>query len=93
MIYYVYILKCSDNSYYTGVTNNLDNRLEEHNTGIDSKSYTHNKLPVELVFYATFENINQAIDREKQIKGWSRRKKEALINSNWDELVKYSKSN
>jgi putative endonuclease len=84
--YYVYILKCSDNSYYTGVTNNLERRVIEHQEGLDKNSYTHNRRPVELVFYTSFTDINQAISFEKQVKGWSRKKKEAIINNNWEKL-------
>lgn len=84
--YFVYILKCSDNSYYTGVTNDLERRFEEHQTGINKKSYTHNRRPVTLAFYTDFNDINQAIAFEKQVKGWNRKKKEALINDEWEKL-------
>ncbi|MCB0506003.1 MAG: GIY-YIG nuclease family protein [Cyclobacteriaceae bacterium] len=84
--YFVYILKCSDNSYYTGVTNDLERRLDEHREGINKAAYTHNRRPVSLVFYTDFNDINQAIAFEKQVKGWSRKKKEALINDEWDKL-------
>ena len=87
--YFVYILKCSDDSYYTGVTNNLEKRINEHQSGI-IKGYTSKKLPVKLVFSERFNDITQAIKFEKQIKGWSRKKKEALINGNFDELKRLS---
>ena len=87
--YFVYILKCSDDSYYTGVTNNLEKRINEHQSGI-IKGYTSKKLPVKLVFSERFNDITQAIKFEKQIKGWSRKKKEALINQNLDLLVQLS---
>lgn len=87
--YFVYILKCSDESYYTGVTNNLEKRVNEHQSGI-IKGYTSSRLPVKLVFSETFSDINQAIRFEKQVKGWSRKKKEALINRNFDLLVTLS---
>ena len=87
--YFVYILKCSDDSYYTGVTNNLEKRINEHQSGI-IKGYTSKKLPVKLVFSERFNDITQAIKFEKQIKGWSRKKKEALINQNLDLLVELS---
>ncbi len=93
--YFVYILLCSDNSYYTGVTNNMERRLYEHETGLNPNSYTHKRRPVKLVFSEVFNDINQAIAFEKQLKGWKRAKKEALINGNWDllpELSKRSKS-
>lgn len=91
-IYYVYIVKCSDNSYYTGFTNDLERRINEHNDGLNSDSYTYNRRPVELVFYCEFNDVNQAIDFEKQIKGWSRKKKEAIINDNWKLLPELSKN-
>lgn len=90
--YFVYILKCSDSSYYTGVTNNIERRLFEHNEGIGEDSYTSNKRPLELVWFETFNDIENAISVEKKIKGWSRRKKEALINDDWDKLIEYSKN-
>ncbi len=86
--YYVYILKCSDNSYYTGITNNIDRRFTEHQDGENPKSYTFNKRPVVLVFLDLFNDVNEAINFEKQIKGWSRKKKEALIDRNYNLLKK-----
>ena len=88
--YYVYILKCSDNSYYTGFTNNIDRRFDEHNYGVNKECYTYNKRPLELVVCTEFNDVNQAIAFEKQVKGWSRKKKEAIINDNWDDLKKLS---
>jgi len=90
--YFVYILLCADNSYYTGITNNLDKRLVEHQTGIDLKAYTFKRRPVKLVFHETFNDVNQAIAFEKQVKGWRRAKKEAIINGNWHLLPELSKS-
>lgn len=86
--YYVYILKCSDTSYYTGITNDIDRRLWEHQEGINSSCYTFKRRPVELVYYEPFNDVNQAIVWEKQIKGWSRKKKEALIRNRWEEIKK-----
>jgi len=88
---YVYILKCSDNSYYTGVTSNLTQRLFQHETGIYHDCYTANKRPIVLVFYCEFTDINFAIDVEKKIKKWSRAKKEALINEECDKLPNLAK--
>ena len=90
--YYVYILKCNDGSYYTGVTNNIEKRLAEHNSDNSVTSYTFKRRPVELVYCHEFNDIKQAIELEKQIKGWSRRKKEALINEDWEKLKLYSKN-
>ncbi len=84
--YYVYILKCRDNSYYTGVTNNIERRIEEHQSGEDKNAYTYHRRPLKLVFCEDFTEISQAIAFEKQIKGWTRNKKEAIIENNWVKL-------
>lgn len=83
---YVYILKCFNNSYYTGVSSNLTQRLFQHETVFYPECYTASKRPVELVYYCEFTDINFAIDIEKKIKKWSRAKKEALINEEYDKL-------
>jgi len=85
-LYYVYILKCADGSYYTGISNDLDRRLQEHNTGFDKGAYTFTRRPVEIVFHAYFMDVKQAIAFEKQVKKWSRKKKEAIINDEWEKL-------
>jgi len=92
MNFYVYILKCSDKKYYTGVTNNLERRLEEHHQGINKNCYTFTRRPLELMYHINFIDPLEAIKWEKKIKDWSRKKKEALISENWDDLVKFSKS-
>jgi putative endonuclease len=92
LVIHLYILKCSDGSYYTGVTNNIERRLNEHENGDDPKSYTFNKRPVKLVFTEEFSDPHVAFAKEKQIKGWSRKKKEALIRGDWEELKRLSKS-
>jgi putative endonuclease len=89
--YFVYILLCADNSYYTGVTNDLDRRLHEHENGIDPKSYTFKRRPVNMIFQERFTEVTQAIAFEKQVKGWNRAKKEALINGQWELLPGLSK--
>lgn len=91
-VYYVYILLCADKSYYTGVTSDLEKRLYEHQSGHDENCYTFSRRPVVLKYFAEFQDINDAIAREKQVKGWSRKKKEALIVGHYDELVWLSKS-
>jgi putative endonuclease len=88
--YWVYILKCSDNSYYTGSTSNIDKRLSEHHLGF-IKGYTKSKRPLKLVFSEHFGNPRDAVSAERQIKGWSRAKIEALINSDFDLLIELSK--
>jgi len=84
--YYVYILKCSDDSYYTGITNNLEKRIVEHKYGKHIDCYTYKRRPLEVKFDETFNDVLQAIYFEKKIKKWTRAKKEALINGNFDML-------
>ncbi|UQB68245.1 GIY-YIG nuclease family protein [Epilithonimonas zeae] len=84
--YFLFILKCSDNSYYTGVTSDFESRLIKHQSGYYPESYTHSRRPVQLVLYNEFNEIEQAIAFEKQVKGWSKKKKEAIINDNWEKL-------
>ncbi len=90
-LYYVYILRCNDNTYYTGVTNDVVRRLSEHQEGKDSNSYTFKRKPVQLVFYTEFSNIEVAIEKEKQIKKWSKNKKEALIDGKYELLPNLAK--
>ena len=87
---YVYILECSDNSYYTRVTSNLEKRIVQHQKGNMIGSYTSKRLPVVLVYYQQFLDITQAIVWEKRIKNWSQKKKRALISENWEKLKEYS---
>lgn len=82
---WVYILKCSDGTYYTGVTNDLERRLHEHKSGSHT-GYTSVRLPVSLVFSTEIEKPMEAITLEKKIKKWSQKKKEALINGNFNLL-------
>lgn len=90
--YYIYILQCSDGSYYTGVTNNVERRFYEHQEGLIDGCYTHNKRPVQLMYMEEFADILDAISREKQIKGWTKKKKEALVAGNFEKLVELAKS-
>ena len=90
MQYYVYILATNDNSViYTGVTNNLPKRIYEHRNSLDPKSFTSRYHVHKLVYYECTGDVTAAIEREKQIKGWSRKHKNKLIeskNPNWNEL-------
>ncbi len=85
-ILFVYILLCSDDSYYVGVTNEINRRLKEHQSSLNPESYTSSRLPVQLVYVEEFLNPNKTIAREKQLKGWTRVKKEALIEGNRETL-------
>ncbi|WP_461485641.1 GIY-YIG nuclease family protein [Pedobacter sp.] len=82
--------ECSDGSYDVGVTNDLEIRIEQHNIGYDRKANTFTRCPVVLRSYQRFNLIEQAIEFEKQLKGWSRKKKEALFNEDWDEVKRLS---
>jgi putative endonuclease len=89
--YFVYILKCSDDTYYVGFTSNLAVRLTQHETGFYKNSYTSSRRPVDLVFYVEFSDPLVGISYEKKIKKWSQAKKEALIAGNHDALIALSK--
>lgn len=82
----MYILEYSDGSYYTGSTKDLERRLQQHNQG-EGANHTKKRLPVKLVYYEVFRRIDEAFYREKQVQGWSRKKKEALIKGNRDSLL------
>ena len=86
--FWVYIVLCSDASYYTGVTNNLDLRIGQHNDGADRFCYTYLRRPVRLAYATEFNNPTDAIAWEKKIKGWSRGKKDALVRGDWCYITK-----
>jgi putative endonuclease len=91
-MFYVYILQCRDRSYYTGHTDNLENRMSQHQNKTIPACYTSTRLPVMLVYSQTFTTREEALAAEQQIKGWSRSKKEALIRQDWQALSDYSAS-
>jgi putative endonuclease len=84
--YFVYMILCSDNKLYTGITNDIDRRFAEHEEGIDPESFTYSRRPLKLVWAEAFDSVHLAIQWEKRIKKWSRAKKDALINEDWDKL-------
>jgi putative endonuclease len=86
---YTYILECADESFYTGSTWNLQRRLWQHQNGLGAK-HTAKRLPVKLVYYEVYDRIDTAFYREKQIQGWSRRKKLALIAGDINQLHRLS---
>mgnify|MGYP000982288174 CR=1 FL=1 len=86
---WMYILECADGSYYTGSTNNIELRIAQHNAG-EGANHTKKRLPVKLVYFEEFQRIDEAFYREKQVQGWSRKKKEALINSQHELLPELS---
>jgi putative endonuclease len=89
--FYVYILKCADNTFYTGLTSDIDRRFHEHLDGKYKESYTYNRRPLSLEFFAEFTTVQQAITVEKQIKSWSQKKKAALINGDYESLPNLAK--
>ena len=91
-IYYTYIVQCQDGFHYTGITNDLERRIAEHNEGVDPLCFTYKRRPVCLKYFERFTDVLQAIAREKQLKGWSKKKKEALFNEDYELLKELSKS-
>ena len=87
---WMYILKCSDGSYYVGSTKNLELRLSQHQEGVGTK-YTSKRLPVQLVYSEEYDRITDAYNREKQVQNWSRAKREALIQGKTDLLPALAK--
>lgn len=85
-VYYVYMLLCSDGTYYVGVTNDVERRFAEHRDAVDPRAYTSSRLPVELVYVEEFQWVQDAIAWEKQLKKWGRQKKRALVEGNWSKV-------
>jgi putative endonuclease len=82
---FIYILECSNGAFYTGSTINLEKRIQQHNDG-NGANYTKKNLPVSLIYYEEYPRIDTAFYREKQIQGWSRKKKQALIDGRLSDL-------
>jgi predicted GIY-YIG superfamily endonuclease len=90
--FWIYILRCADGSYYTGHTDDLAKRIAEHRLGMISGCYTVKRRPVELVFSQEFPTRDEALKAEKQIKGWSRKKKEAMMRGESGEVARLARS-
>lgn len=88
---HMYILECADGSYYTGSTWHLEKRLWEHENGLGA-NHTKKHLPVKLVYCEYYDRVEDAFHREKQVQGWSRRKKQALIEGDKDKLIEYARN-
>ena len=88
---YTYILQCANGEYYVGSTTNLEARLNEHQAGLGGK-FTSTHLPVKLVYFEEYSSIHMAFSRERQLHGWSRAKKEALIRGDYEALRPLSQS-
>jgi predicted GIY-YIG superfamily endonuclease len=84
--FYLYILKCSDGAYYIGHTDNIEQRLSQHHLGAINNCYTKSRRPLDLVFLQDFPTRDAAFHAERQIKGWSRKKKEALMKEDWEKI-------
>jgi predicted GIY-YIG superfamily endonuclease len=84
--FWVYMLLCRDGSFYVGVTSNVDVRVAEHEAGSERRHYTYSRRPLELVYGASFSTPEEAISAEKQLKGWSRAKKAAMIRGDWNKV-------
>lgn len=82
---YMYILECSNGTFYTGSTKDLERRIAQHQAG-EGANYTKKHLPVKLIYYEKFDRIDWAFQREKQVQKWSRKKKIALMNGRLDLL-------
>jgi putative endonuclease len=82
MAFYVYILRCSDGSYYTGHTDNLEMRMAKHQSG-ECGGYTSTRLPVQLLWSQECSTREEALAAEQQVKGWNRKKKEAMMRGDW----------
>jgi len=87
----MYILRCADGSYYVGSTTDLDRRVAQHQAG-EGANHTRKHGPVELVYHEWYPRVDLAFNREKQVQGWGRRKKEALINGQLDQLPELAKA-
>jgi len=92
MSFWVYIVKCADSSYYTGHTDSLERRLQQHHMGTIAGCYTLKRRPLQLVFSQDFPTREEALASEWQIKGWSRKKKEAMIRGDWAEVSRLAKA-
>ncbi len=90
-MFWVYILRCADGSYYTGHTDNLEARIGQHHSG-ECDGYTATRLPVELAWSQECSTREEALEAEMQIKGWSRKKKEAMMRGDWAEVSRLAQS-
>jgi putative endonuclease len=90
-MFWVYILRCADGSYYTGHTDNLEKRMGQYQAG-ECSGYTATRRPLQLVWSQECFSREEALSAERQIKGWSRRKKEAMMRGDWSEVSRLAQS-
>lgn len=91
MAFWVYLLKCSDDSFYVGHTDNIELRIAQHNAGAFPGCYTFNRRPLHMVFTQDFPTREEALAMERRVKGWSRAKKNALIKGDWAEISRLAR--
>jgi putative endonuclease len=89
--YYVYLLRCIDGSFYTGVSNDVERRFHQHTMGHDPGSYTFSRRPLQLVYVGEFERIDEAIAFEKRLKGWTHAKKRAFAERQWLLMKRFAR--
>jgi putative endonuclease len=85
-VYYVYMLRCIDGTFYVGMTNDITRRYDEHCAGRHQTCYTHTRRPLRLVYAGEFDRVDEAIAFEKRLKGWSHKKKRAFADQDWPLL-------
>jgi len=90
-LYYVYMLRCFDGTFYVGVTNNVERRVAKHDYGTFPTCYTYNRRPLRLVSVSEFHWVEEAIAFEKRLKSWSHRKKRAFAEQKWPDLTRYAR--
>ena len=88
--YYVYMLRCIDGTFYTGITNDIERRYTEHCSGQNPTCFTHSRRPLRLVYTGEFEQPDEAIAFEKRLKGWSHKKKRAFAERDWALLNRFA---
>jgi putative endonuclease len=89
--YYVYVLRCFDGTFYVGVTNDIERRVNEHCFGIDPDCYTYDRRPLQLVHVSEFGWVDEAIAFEKKLKSWSHLKKRAFVEGDWCAIKRYGR--
>jgi putative endonuclease len=91
MSFWTYMLHCAGGAFYVGHTDDLDRRIAEHEDGL-MPGFTHDRLPVKLLWAEYFPQRIDALEMERRIKGWSRAKKMALIRGDWDQIIALASS-
>ena len=90
-LYYAYMLRCFDGTFYVGMTSDIEQRFTDHCSGRYPDCYTYNRRPLKLVHVSEFQWVHDAIAFEKKLKSWNHRKKRAFAERDWDALKRYSR--